>query len=109
MRRAYAFGSLQHRSSCWSSPILDSRLQELSVISQQDGRARCASVALHGAIFQTLLLRFPVFSPVQEATLRGETDALATPASRIVMGRSVELGTGCLDLTQRLDSLGLGC
>ena len=44
----------------------------------------------------------------QEATLRGETDALATPASRIVMGRSVELGTGCLDLTQHLDSLGLG-
>ncbi len=43
----------------------------------------------------------------QEATLRGETDELTTPASRIVMGRSVELGTGCMDLTQRLDTLGL--
>ena len=40
--------------------------------------------------------------------MRGDTDPLATPASRLVLGRMVELGTGCMDLTQRLDSLQLG-
>jgi len=60
--------------------------------------AGCTDACLRGALD-------PIAT--QEATLRGETDKLTTPASRIVMGRSVELGTGCMDLTQRLDTLGL--
>lgn len=40
--------------------------------------------------------------------MRGDSDPLATPASRLVLGRMVELGTGCMDLTQHLDSLHLG-
>ena len=59
-----------------------------------------------GATIHPALRRWMRPQP-QEATLRGETDELTTPASRIVMGRSVELGTGCMDLTQRLDTLGL--
>lgn len=40
--------------------------------------------------------------------MRGDTDPLTTPASRLVLGRTVELGTGCMDLTQRLESMHLG-
>ena len=39
---------------------------------------------------------------LQEATMRGDSDPLATPASRLVLGRTVELGTGCMELMQSL-------
>ena len=37
--------------------------------------------------------------------MRGDSDPLTTPASRLVLGRTVELGTGCMDLTQHLDTM----
>jgi len=38
-----------------------------------------------------------------DATMKGTTDDLTSPASRLVVGRVVEMGTGCFDLVQNLD------
>lgn len=38
-----------------------------------------------------------------DATLQGQKDRLESPSARIVMGRIVELGTGCFDLYQNLN------
>lgn len=37
-----------------------------------------------------------------EATLRGATDDLTSPAARLVLGRVVEAGTGALGIMQQL-------
>lgn len=39
---------------------------------------------------------------LMDATLKGATDDLASPASRIVAGRVVEVGTGSCELIQKL-------
>lgn len=39
---------------------------------------------------------------LMDATLKGATDDLASPASRIVAGRVVDVGTGCMELIQQL-------
>ncbi|KAL3142271.1 hypothetical protein ABBQ38_002614 [Trebouxia sp. C0009 RCD-2024] len=38
-----------------------------------------------------------------DATMKGTTDDLTSPASRLVVGRVVEMGTGCFSLEQNLD------
>ena len=40
---------------------------------------------------------------LSDATLYGHSDNLMTPSSRIVIGRSVTLGTGSFDLLHALD------
>lgn len=37
------------------------------------------------------------------STLHGDVDRLTSPASRIVLGEPVAMGTGSLDLVQRLE------
>ena len=39
---------------------------------------------------------------LMDATLKGQKDDLASPASRIVAGRVVDVGTGCMELIQQL-------
>lgn len=39
---------------------------------------------------------------LMDATLKGSKDDLASPASRIVAGRVVDVGTGCMELIQQL-------
>lgn len=39
-----------------------------------------------------------------KATLEGTADKLTSPAARIVMGRQVQLGTGCFGLIQDLNA-----
>ena len=45
---------------------------------------------------------------LMDATLKGATDTLASPASRIVAGRVVDVGTGACELVQNLGGLSLG-
>lgn len=39
-----------------------------------------------------------------DATLHGDIDALTSPAARIVLGQPARVGTGALELVQKMDA-----
>lgn len=71
--------------------------------TEQGGYRPCNRLGIETTVSPFLKISFETAAHfLTEATLRGGHDDLASPAARIVVGRPVELGTGCFELLQNL-------
>ena len=71
----------------------------------QGGYRACSRLGIESSKSTFLKITFETAAHfLTDATLRGIADDLASPASRIVMGRIVELGTGSFELLQKLEA-----
>lgn len=69
----------------------------------QGGYRPCNRLGIENTVSPFLKISFETAAHfLTEATLQGSHDDLASPASRIVVGRPVKLGTGCFDLLQEI-------
>ena len=69
----------------------------------QGGYRACSRIGIESSKSTFLKITFETASHfLTDATLKGQADDLASPASRIVLGRVVELGTGTFELHQKL-------
>lgn len=71
----------------------------------QGGYRACNRLGIESSTSPFLKISFETAASfLVSATLHGDVDALTSPASRIVLGRTVAVGTGCLELVQRMDA-----
>ncbi|KAK9816421.1 hypothetical protein WJX72_000053 [[Myrmecia] bisecta] len=82
-------------------------VRHLSLIADfmmhQGGYRACNRMGIESSPSTFLKISFETAAHfLTDATMRGSTDDLASPASRLVLGRVVEVGTGCCDLIQNL-------
>jgi hypothetical protein len=77
----------------------------LTVLLQlQGGYRACNRMGIESSTSTFLKISFETAAHfLTDATMKGTTDDLTSPASRLVVGRVVEMGTGCFDLVQNLD------
>ena len=69
----------------------------------QGGYRACNRLGIESSTSTFLKISFETAAHfLTDATMKGATDDLASPASRLVVGRVVELGTGSHDLIQNL-------
>lgn len=72
----------------------------------QGGYRACNRMGIDSSASPFLKISFETAAHfLTDATMRGATDQLTSPASRLVLGRVIEAGTGCMDLVHRLDDL----
>ena len=72
-------------------------------MTHQGGHRPCNRVGIDACASPLLRVSFETAATfLAEATLRGEPDALRSPAARIVVGRPVGVGTGCCELLQSM-------
>lgn len=78
---------------------------EVNVLLQlQGGYRACNRMGIESSTSTFLKISFETAAHfLTDATMKGTTDDLTSPASRLVVGRVVEMGTGCFDLVQNLD------
>lgn len=77
----------------------------ITSLSVQGGYRACNRMGIESSTSAFLKISFETAAHfLTQATLTGAVDALASPAARIVMGRQVQMGTGCFSLIQDLDS-----
>ncbi len=70
----------------------------------QGGYRACNRMGIESSTSTFLKISFETAAHfLTDATMKGTTDDLTSPASRLVVGRVVEMGTGCFDLVQNLD------
>lgn len=70
----------------------------------QGGYRACSRLGIESSRSTFLKITFETASHfMTDATLKGAADDLSSPASRIVVGRIVDLGTGTFSLRQRLE------
>lgn len=73
--------------------------------SLQGGYRACSRIGIESSKSTFLKITFETASHfLTDATLKGKADDLSSPASRIVLGRVVELGTGSFELHQTLST-----
>lgn len=72
--------------------------------STQGGYRPCNRMGISTSTSPFLKVTFETAAAfLVSSTLHGDVDTLTSPASRIVLGEPVAMGTGSLDLIQRLD------
>eukprot|EP00891_Asterochloris_glomerata_P002925 jgi/Astpho2/2925/Aster-x1091 len=72
-------------------------------MTHQGGYRACNRLGIESSTSTFLKISFETAAYfLTDATMKGATDDLASPASRLVVGRVVELGTGSHDLIQNL-------
>lgn len=70
----------------------------------QGGYRACNRMGIESSTSTFLKISFETAAHfLTDATMKGTTDDLTSPASRLVVGRVVEMGTGCFSLEQNLD------
>lgn len=68
-------------------------------MTQQGGYRPCNRIGMQLTTSPLLKMSFETASQfLTDASVRGACDGMASPASRIAVGRPVECGTGCMDL-----------
>lgn len=73
-------------------------------MTHQGGYRACNRIGIESSASPFLKMSFETATHfLTDATLKGGYDNLSTPASRIVMGRVVGLGSGCCEVLQKLD------
>lgn len=71
----------------------------------QGGYRACNRIGIEACTSPFLKISFETAASfLVSATLHGDVDSLTSPAARIVLGRPVGVGTGCLDLVQDINS-----
>lgn len=69
----------------------------------QGGYRACNRIGIDSCTSPFLKISFETAASfLVSATLHGDVDSLTSPAARIVLGRPVGVGTGCLDLVQNM-------
>lgn len=69
----------------------------------QGGYRACNRIGIESSVSPMLKMSFETAAHfLTDATLHGAVDDLKSPASRLCVGRVVELGTGCVELLQQL-------
>lgn len=69
----------------------------------QGGYRACNRIGIEACTSPFLKISFETAASfLVSATLHGDVDSLTSPAARIVLGRPVGVGTGCLDLVQNM-------
>jgi DNA-directed RNA polymerase I subunit RPA1 len=72
-------------------------------MTHQGGHRPCNRLGIEASASPLLRVSFETAASfLAEATLRGEPDALRSPAARIVVGRPVGVGTGACELLQSM-------
>jgi DNA-directed RNA polymerase I subunit RPA1 len=72
-------------------------------LSAQGGYRACNRIGIEASTSPFLKISFETAASfLVQATLHGEVDALASPASRLVLGRPAGVGTGCIELVQEI-------
>lgn len=76
----------------------------LTCSTMQGGYRACNRMGIESSTSTFLKISFETAAHfLTDATMKGTTDDLTSPASRLVVGRIVEMGTGCFDLVQNLN------
>jgi DNA-directed RNA polymerase I subunit RPA1 len=76
----------------------------LLFLTAQGGYRPCNRMGIAASTSPFLKVTFETAAAfLVSSTLHGDVDRLTSPASRIVLGEPVAMGTGALDLVQRLD------
>ena len=71
----------------------------------QGGYRACNRIGITACTSPFLKISFETAASfLVSATLHGDVDALTSPAARIVLGRTVGVGTGCLELVQDMEA-----
>ena len=71
----------------------------------QGGYRACNRIGINACTSPFLKISFETAASfLVSATLHGDVDALTSPAARIVLGRTVGVGTGCLELVQNMEA-----
>ena len=85
----------------WHVSYTDVRKQ---LFAMQGGCRACNRIGIESSTSVFLKISFETAAHfLTDATMKGTTDDLTSPASRLVVGRVVEMGTGCFDLVQYLN------
>ncbi|PNH12767.1 DNA-directed RNA polymerase I subunit rpa1 [Tetrabaena socialis] len=72
-------------------------------MTHQGAYRACNRVGIESSVSPFLKMSFETAAHfLTDATLRGSVDDLKSPASRLCVGRVVEIGTGCVELIQEL-------
>lgn len=73
-------------------------------VGVQGGYRACNRMGIESSTSTFLKISFETAAHfLTDATMKGTTDDLTSPASRLVVGRVVEMGTGCFSLEQNLE------
>lgn len=91
-----------------SLPILHTVGYSLvSRFALQGGYRACNRIGIESSVSPFLKMSFETAAHfLTDATLRGSIDDLKSPASRLCVGRVVEVGTGAIELVQNMQNAG---